>query len=275
MVNSHVVKDENGQMLRIEGTLTDFTERKRIEEEIKLKNEELIKLNAEKDKFFSIIAHDLRSPFNAFLGFTRLMAEEIPTLTLDEIQKMAVSMRKSAKNLFNLLENLLEWSQIQRGGMTFNPKSFVFMPKLMEVMEIIVDSAVKKGIKISYDIHENLIIFADVRMLESVIRNLASNAVKFTPRKGKITISAKQMTNNLVEISIKDTGIGMNDEMISNHFRLDKNTKRTGTEKEPTTGLGLIICKEFVEKHGGKIWAESKEENGSIFYFTLPQVMDK
>jgi len=275
MVNSHVVKDENGQMLRIEGTLTDFTERKRIEEEIKLKNEELIKLNAEKDKFFSIIAHDLRSPFNAFLGFTRLMAEEIPTLTLDEIQKMAVSMRKSAKNLFNLLENLLEWSQIQRGGMTFNPKSFVFMPKLMEVMEIIVDSAVKKGIKISYDIHENLIIFADVRMLESVIRNLASNAVKFTPRKGKITISAKQMTNNLVEISIKDTGIGMNDEMISNLFRLDKNTKRTGTEKEPTTGLGLIICKEFVEKHGGKIWAESKEENGSIFYFTLPQVMDK
>jgi len=275
LVNSHMVKDENDRMVRIEGTLTDFTERKRIEEEINHKNEELVRLNSEKDKFFSIIAHDLRSPFNTFLGFTRIMAEELPMLTLEEINKMAQSMKKSANNLFNLLENLLEWSQIQRDGIIFNPESFILISKLSEVLEVIVDIAGKKGIKVSYDIPESMLIFADVHMFGTVIRNLVSNAVKFTPRKGKIIVKAKSLIGSWVEIAVKDTGIGMNEEMTGNLFRLDKNTKRTGTEKEPTTGLGLIICKEFIEKHGGSIWVESEEGNGSIFHFTIPQPAGK
>ena len=248
----------------------DINERKQAEQEIKLKNAELLKLNAEKDKFFSIIAHDLRSPFNAFLGFTKIMVEELPSFSLDEIQMMALDMRNSANNLFNLLENLLEWSQMQRGLIRFKPKSFLLLNKIAPIIELFHDAAVKKMIRICYDVPEDLRIMADVRMFESLMRNLVFNAIKFTPKGGEITIAAKSMPYNSVEISIKDTGIGMNKEMIDKLFSLDEQTYRKGTEGEPSTGLGLIICKDFVEKHDGKLWIESEERKGTIFYFTIP-----
>ena len=248
----------------------DITERKQTEEEIKRKNEELQLVNAEKDKFFSIIAHDLRSPFNAFLGFTRMMVEDLHSLRLDEIQKIALTMRKSATNLFSLLENLLEWSLLQRGVTTFSPIPVSLMPKISESLESALELADKKEIEISYNIPEDLVVFADENMLGSILRNLSSNAVKFTLNGGKVAINAKPIPDDLVEIFVKDTGIGMNQEMMGNLFQLDIDTSRTGTNKEPSTGLGLIICKEFVEKHGGKIWIESEEGKGSTFYFTLP-----
>jgi PAS domain S-box-containing protein len=247
----------------------DITARKEAEKELELKNEQLLKLNTEKDKFFSIIAHDLRSPFNTFLGFTRMMVDELPTLTLDEIQKIALSMNISAINLYGLLENLLDWARIQRGITSFAPESFLLMPKMAESMQTVLESVMKKQIQIIYEIPDNLEVYADGNMLGSTIRNLASNAVKFTPQGGKVTITAKQLPGNAVEISISDTGIGMNKRMIDNLFSLDEQTNRKGTEGEPSTGLGLIICKDFVEKHGGKIWAESEKAKGSTFHFTL------
>ena len=264
------ISDDKGNYQGRRISNRDITARMQVEEEIKLKNEELHKLNAEKDKFFSIISHDLRGPFNAFLGFTKLMVEELPNLTQEQVQKMAGSMKNSATNLFHLLENLLEWSRLQRGIAAFEPEPFLLMPMITETMRPVMGSANKKEIEIKYEIPDYLQVFADQYMLASTIRNLASNAVKFTIKGGKVTIAAKAVPGNSVEFSVMDTGIGMNPEMVDNLFRLDAQTNRRGTDGEPSSGLGLLLCKDFVEKHGGKLWVESEEGKGSVFYFTIP-----
>ena len=179
-------------------------------------------------------------------------------------------MRTTATDLFSLLENLLEWSRLQRDVVIFSPSSFMLMQKISESMSLVVESATKKEIDISYAIPDELTVFADENMLRSIICNLSANAIKFTPHAGKITITAKSLDNDWIEISVKDTGIGMNKEMVGNLFQVGINTSRTGTAGEPGTGLGLIICKEFIEKHGGKIWVESQKGKGSTFYFKLP-----
>jgi PAS domain S-box-containing protein len=254
---------------------TDITERKHVEEKIKLQNTELQKINAEKDKFFSIIAHDLRSPFNSFLGLTQIMAEELQSLTMDQLQKFADSMRKSASNLFRLLENLLEWSQIQQGIIPFNPEVYNLQYIVNESMEMISDIAIKKQIEISMDIPADIQVLADSNILQTIIRNIVSNAVKFTQKGGHIYISAKYSSENNVLVSISDNGIGMNINLIANLFSLDVNTSRKGTDGELSSGLGLILCKEFIEKHGGKLWVESEEGKGSCFYFTISAVNKK
>jgi PAS domain S-box-containing protein len=251
-------------------SINDITDRKQTEAEIKLKNEELQKINAEKDKFFSIIAHDLRSPFNGFLGLTQIMAKELPSLKMIEIQEIAEIMKRSATNLFRLLENLLEWARVKQGLIPFEQKLVDLLPIVDESIEVAQESAKTKEIKIAYDVPNKLKVFADTNGLQTIIRNLVSNAVKFTSKGGKISVSAKATDNKSVEISVKDTGIGMSCEMINNLFRLDVQTNRKGTEDEPSSGLGLLLCKEFVEKQGGRIWVESEEGKGSIFYFTLP-----
>jgi signal transduction histidine kinase/CheY-like chemotaxis protein len=264
------VKDKNGNVWASLVSFTDITERKRVDTEIKIKNEELLKINAEKDKFFSIIAHDLRSPFNAFLGLTRMMEEELPSLTLDEIKTFAVSLRKSANMLFHLLENLLEWSRMQRGLISFKPETFLLSAEVAASIELVQDAAEKKLIEIRQEIPDNLIVNADAQMFESLMRNLIFNAIKFTPKTGRITIAAKKISETMLEISISDTGIGMDQHLMNKLFRLEEQTHRRGTEGEPSTGLGLIICKDFVEKHGGTIRVESEVGKGSTFYFTIP-----
>ena len=238
--------------------------------ELEMQNEELHLANAEKDKFFSIVAHDLRGPFNGFLGLSKMMAEELPTLTAEQVQKMASGMRNSAANLYNLLENLLEWSQLQRGITPFEPKSFLLMSIMTESMHPVMDSANRKEIEISYATPADLEVFADKYMLASTIRNLASNAVKFTRKGGRVTILAKPGPGNSVEISVMDTGIGMSPQMVADLLRLDVKSNRKGTDNEPSSGLGLLLCKDFVEKHGGKIWVESEEGKESTFRFTIP-----
>ena len=248
----------------------DITELKRAAKEIKLKNEELQKANAEKDKFFSIIAHDLRSPFQGFLGLTQEMAEELPRLAKDEMQKIAVGMRDSATNLFRLIESLLQWASVQQGLIPFKPEVVQLLPVVNESIAMALKPARDKGIEITYDIPADIKVLADSNMLQSVIRNLVSNAIKFTAKNGKISLSSKVTDNNTVEISIKDSGIGMNGEMVDNLFRVDVRTNRKGTEGELSTGLGLLLCKEFIEKNGGKIRVESEEGRGSVFHFTIP-----
>jgi PAS domain S-box-containing protein len=262
--------DNQGKIIGIVGVGRDITERKLAEEEIRLKNELLQTINAEKDKFFSILAHDLKGPLSAFLGATQILAEEIQSMSLEEIKEITVSMKESAANIYGLLENLLEWSRLKRGMMDFSPEAFNVKQKISACTEVLSESARKKEIKINYSLPEDLTIYADSHMFETIVRNLVSNAIKFTPKSGKISVSASATPDNSVEIRICDTGIGMSQELINKLFLLNEKTSRAGTEGEPSTGLGLLLCKEFIEKHGGKILVESEEGKGSTFSFTVP-----
>ena len=239
-------------------------------EEIMVQRDELELANACKDKFFSIIAHDLRGPFSGFLGLTQIMAEELPSLSMVQVQDLASSMKNSAANLYRLLNNLLEWSQLQKGSIPFNPVEIQLRSLVDEVIAPALETAKSKEIEIGCDIPENIAVFSDSHILQTVIRNLVSNAMKFTPKGGKISVLAKITDDKNVEIAIQDTGIGMSQEMLENLFRIDVQTGRKGTDGEPSTGLGLLLCKEFVEKHDGKIWVESEVGKGSTFYFSIP-----
>jgi PAS domain S-box-containing protein len=256
----------------VEGALCimeDITMRMAVDENIRRTNAELKRLNAEKDKFFSILAHDLRSPFSAFLGFTDILAEGIETLPAEMIQSIGVSMKESANNLYSLLENLLQWSRMQQASVNFNPESFTLKKKILDTIEPLLINSNNKVIDVRYDIESGLTVFADMNMFETIIRNVFTNAVKFTPKEGSIIISATHADNNYTEICFKDTGIGMNREMVDNLFRLDVKSSRPGTEGELSSGLGLILCKEYAEMNGGSIRVESEPGKGSSFYIRL------
>lgn len=239
--------------------------------QIQQQRKDLQILNATKDKFFSIISHDLRSPFTSFLGLTSLMKDDLKTMSSTEIEEMAGWLNKSASNIFGLLENLLEWSLMQRGITSFNPESFLLSDKISGCMELSKDAALKKEIQCFINIPVDMEVYADAHMFETVIRNLVTNAVKFTPKGGRITLSSRMAENNTILVSIQDTGTGIHKDLIGKLFQLDEQTGRKGTDGEPSTGLGLIICKDFVEKNGGTIRVESEEGKGSIFSFTLLQ----
>jgi PAS domain S-box-containing protein len=265
-----VQRDASGKPIRMVGTNWDITAQKHAEQALRQNEESLRKINVEKDKFFSIIAHDLRGPFNGFLGLTQILEEELHSLTLGELQEISTRMRNSATSLFRLLENLLEWSRMKQELISFSRELFPLLAIVHESTAILLESAKSKAIEITYDIPEGITVFADPYMLQTIIRNLVSNAVKFTHKGGKIAISAKTSLDGNLEISITDTGIGMDSMLIDNLFRLDAKTSRKGTEGEPSTGLGLIICKDFIEKHGGNILVRSMEGQGSTFQITLP-----
>ena len=260
----------DGKLMGCRGTDTDITERKEAEDQIKQKNEELRELNSEKDKFFSIIAHDLRGPFNGFLGLTDIFASELSTMNLDDIQHLAQLLKESANNLYRFLENLLEWSQMNSGLKTANRKQLLIKNIINDNILLIKNHAANKEIKISTDVQEDMTVFADKYMLETVLRNLLSNAVKYTKKGGSITVSARNTTDKLIEVSVTDTGIGMNKEMIHDLFRIDAKTSRKGTDGESSTGLGLLICREFIEKNEGILTVDSKEGKGSTFRVSLP-----
>jgi signal transduction histidine kinase len=246
-----------------------------IIEELSETKDSLEKTNAEKDKFFSIIAHDLKSPFSGFLGLTKIMAEELQDLTMAEMQNFSQSMMASANNLYKLLENLLEWSRMQRGVTEFNPEVCVLSKLIKQNVGIESEVAKLKDIELVSNIPENVSVFSDLPMLNTVIRNLMSNAIKFTPRGGRIELGTMNSSVGSqsadVCVYVKDNGLGMNPELLDKLFKIDKKSSRPGTEGEPSTGLGLLLCKEFVERQGGRIWVESEVGKGSTFYLTLPK----
>jgi PAS domain S-box-containing protein len=272
-IESFPDKLENGDALW-NGLITDITEQRLAKEELALANTNLKKVIAEKDRFFSILAHDLRGPINGILALIEMVSEDFDEISREELRKMVVGMNTSASGVKRLLDNLLEWASMQQGKIDFQPSLISVATAVDSNVNISLNQAKLKNIEIVYDIDSNQFVFADTHMLDSILRNLISNAIKFTPKNGQITISSKINIDNFVEISIHDNGIGMGSSILNSLFISNEKNNRKGTNGEASAGLGLILCKDFVERHGGKIWAESKENEGSEFLFTIPQNKD-
>ena len=244
---------------------------KETEATLRQYSEELKELNATKDRFMSIIAHDLKSPFGTLLGFLELIREDFEQLTKDELRNFIMMSHESAKKIFNLLQNLLEWAYMQKGQIKFEQVELKLKPLVDETTEVLHDRAKEKGIDIVNEVDNDVKIKADKSMIQTVIRNITNNSIKFTDKGGKITISSSFTDDDMVKVSIADTGIGMDEETKSKLFKLDTHHTSKGTQGESGTGLGLIICMEMVEKNGGAIWVESEPGKGSTFYFTVPR----
>ncbi|MGG7035574.1 MAG: sensor histidine kinase [Flavobacterium sp.] len=237
-------------------------------------SEKVTKINDSKNKFFSIIAHDIKSPFIGFLGLTQMLSEDIKQLSYEEIQELSKSMHKSANNLYELLENLLEWANIENGISEYKPKKLSVSEIVNKNIELHRDLLIQKNIELTNSITDSTEVLADKRMLNIILRNLISNAIKFTPHGGKIEIGIEKNKLNpaFQTIYVKDNGLGMSESTIEKVFKINAKTSELGTDGEKGTGLGLILCKEFINKNNGEIWIESQEGQGSTFYFTLPIV---
>jgi two-component system sensor histidine kinase/response regulator len=232
--------------------------------------EELQELNATKDKFFSIIAHDLRGPFTALFGLTELLKEKLDHYSKDETKNIVNELQNSAKTVHTLLENLLTWSRLQRNIMEHFPDSIPLADIARHNILLFQLTADQKQISLRNLIQEETMVYADFDMVDTVLRNLIANAIKFTDIAGTIEMSAKEDEQS-VEIAVSDTGIGISEENISKLFRIDVKQNNVGTAGERGTGLGLLLCKELVKKNSGRIWVESELGKGSTFRFTLPK----
>lgn len=248
--------------------LIDMTEYKRIEKSLKESNEELKELNATKDKFFSIVAHDLRSPFQALLGFAEILSTEIDSLSKEDIVHFSKGLNEDLRNLYGLLDNLLHWSMMQRNMIEYNPVKVDLSELVDKIIKLLHQSSVNKKISITNKINPGTFVHADLDMVRLVIQNLLINAIKFTKVDGHIIVSAVDMAE-FVQVTVQDDGMGIEPEKVIDMFEFNKRFTTKGTEGEKGTGLGLPLCKEFVERNDGRIWVESKQGNGSKFMFYL------
>lgn len=236
------------------------------ESEAKLKES-----NATKDKFFSIIGHDLKNPLFVIQSMSEILETEFDEITPEERLEFIRAIRESSKNAFSLLEDLLHWARCQTGRIDYNPEPVHLKQLAAKCMSLLEAHAIKKNIHLINAVDATHILLADKFMVETVIRNLTSNALKFTPEGGTVKINSKPV-DDFIQISVEDTGIGLSESDKQKLFRIDVKNSEIGRSKEKGTGLGLILCKEFVEKHGGKIWVESELEKGSQFIFTIPKL---
>ena len=235
---------------------------------LRSREKELKEANQAKDVFFSIIAHDLKGPFNALLGFSNLLRDDYDSFTPEERKKFIANIAGSAENIFLLLENLLAWSRTQTNRIIVTPETFDLTEEIQTTLEVLMPLIQQKQIKLIYDPPRPVMITTDKGMIGFVIRNLLSNAIKYVNRDGEIRVGIESH-HDQVKVGIIDNGVGLSDENLARLFRIDSKIKTSGTANETGTGLGLIVCKEFIEKLGGEIWAESVEGEGSRFYFTI------
>ncbi len=252
----------------------DITERKCADDEIRRTNKELVKLNSEKDKFFSIISHDLQSPFQGFLGLTEILADEAESFSAGELTEFGKNMNRTADSLFKLLKNLLDWAQMQKGTMRFLPKEFSLDTLIEEVVQAHTNWSNQKGITIINLASQSLNVFADEKMINSVLINVLSNAIKFTRRGGSITIKAFEKEHNAIDISVSDNGVGIQQGDLEKLFVVGEKTRAIGTDGELGNGLGLLLSKSFVEKNKGTISVVSVPGSGSTFTISLSNTVD-
>jgi len=250
-------------------TFSDITERKQVEEEVEAQRDELERLNDQKNKFFSIIAHDLKGPFNALLGYSTLLSSKDNKFDQVKIAEYSDALHQSAGRVFKLLENLLDWSRLQMGQLEFEPGP-VDLKEIIDTNLALFESIAKgKAVRLTSKRRKPLSVFADAYMVDTVVRNLVNNAIKFTSDNGDVTVSARA-NGKWAEIEVSDSGIGIPADKVARLFLLGEKTSTMGTAGESGTGLGLLLCKDLVEKQGGRIHAKSSKSEGSVFRFTLP-----
>jgi len=253
-----------------EELLQTLEEIKTLNEDLTHKNNELYDLNSIKDKFFSIIAHDLKNPFSTILGFAELLKDKLHIYSHERAIKIIEMVHITAINAYDLLQNLLVWARSQTGRMNFEPEKIKLFDLINSTIEETRGSALAKNIDITVQGFENAVIMGDLNMLKTVLRNLITNAIKFTYRDGNISIVVSDENDKYI-VSVNDSGIGIPEGVLKKLFRLDSHYTSKGTDNEKGTGLGLLLAKEFVDRHQGKIWAESKQQKGSSFKFSLPK----
>lgn len=249
-------------------TFVDITDRIKAQQKIHEYNEELKNLNASKDKFFSVVAHDLRSPFHGLLGLSEIIVDEFDFLEKPDLKEYMANIHKTIKNVYRLIENLLEWSRLQSGKMTFSPAKLNLYKSIETVQQVLIGVSSLKDITIINNTSKGIFVHADEKMLRSVLQNLITNSIKFSNPNSEIKISAAS-DKEIVTVSVSDNGIGMDEDTLSKIFSLDHSITTPGTAQEKGTGLGLILCREMIEKHGCYIWAKSIKGEGSQFHFTL------
>lgn len=268
--NAYTYGEEEKQVLVfVAEQVAHVIERKRNSEAIKKFSEELKELNKTKDKFFSIIAHDLRNPFITILGFSDILLSDYNELSDEERKFYIAEMEKSATLSHDLLQNLLQWARAQTERIDYKPQKLQLKSIVKENFQLIENTANGKEIKLIHSITDNLFVYADEDMLNTILRNLLTNAIKFSNKNSSIKVNAESK-DKFVQVEIIDSSTGMDQKTIDRLFRLDTTSSNPGTGGETGTGLGLILCKEFVEKHNGKIWVKSEIGKGSTFSFTLP-----
>ncbi|MCZ6703175.1 MAG: hybrid sensor histidine kinase/response regulator, partial [Ignavibacteria bacterium] len=266
----NIVKNELGEIQKIHGLVSDITLKKRAEGELKRSTEDLVKLNETKDRFISIISHDLRTPFSSILGFTDLLAND-DELTDDERKQYVNYIQESSKSMLSLVNSLLDWTRLQTGRIKFEPERLEAKSLVDKIIHSMSGVAIQKGVEIYSTVATNRFIFGDSNLVNQVFSNILSNAIKFTSSGDKITISVKPATSlRFFEFSISDTGEGIKEENLNKLFTVDTKYTTEGTAGEKGSGLGLSLVNEIVEKHGGTVWAESEYGKGSTFKFTLP-----
>jgi len=274
------LKKENGRIIEVTNVLLeknqkltiyhDITKRKKNEQALKNNEVKLRESNKTKDKFFSIIAHDLKGPLHSMIDFSKILDEKFESFNTTKQKKYINIIHQGLQNTYKLLENLLIWSQMQQGNIDFKPEKVNLYVMSNEIIVQLNLSAKNKTISIKNLISENIFVKADKNMLATIIRNIISNAIKFTPIGGHVSLYGHENEQNLFEITIKDNGVGIATKIQTKLFLVEENTSTNGTDNETGTGLGLILCKGFVERQGGKIWIESEVGIGSKFIFTIP-----
>lgn len=265
------ISDDDHRPVELQFVGIDITSRKQATLTLRKQKEQLEKLIAEKDKFFSIISHDLRSPFHGFLAMLEILNNEYDDMSTEEVKKILKSLNEGGVRLYTLLENLLQWSSLQQNRMRFDPAVYDIYKLAVNTMEIMKSAAESKEIKLTIEGKKRMPVTADKPMIETVLRNLLSNAFKFTHRGGRVTITIVDESDTEVRVAVSDTGIGMNEELLGKLFKLNEKISRLGTENETSTGLGLQLCHDLIMKNNGRVWVESAEGRGSTFNFSLPK----
>ncbi len=266
------IMGDDGVIVGVSSIAYDISERLQAVQALAEQRDELERLNGQKNRLFSIIAHDLRTPFNSLLGFSEILSDNAATLGPKEISEYAAMMHESARQANGLLETLLEWSRLQMGGLESEPRPFDVAGAIDKALAFNATSAANKGIRTERLESPLLTALADPRMIETVLRNLIGNAIKFTERGGSICLEASRQDGEIA-ISVRDSGIGIPRERLARLFHFETDASTAGTDGEKGTGLGLQLCKELVELQGGAIAVESTPEHGSTFRFTLPSAI--